>query len=199
MDGGHFEDFRRPKFLYTDLFHRLLSYICQKSHQTLRPRSCRVNQKFGPWISDYTDCNMIPFSVLEFLLGLSVTKNFSTRPYCQEHGKQQRRRAASVNPKGSPKRPVPGEPWKEVAIPSDNHPSEVGQKNHRHAQFRQHPRGIMHKNSSTLEPDNSQPTQISKWSRHDEMGFPVRYDTNLKLQAALFHFRTYVLSENTIS
>ena len=54
MDGGHFEDFRRPKFLYTDLFHRLLSYIFQKkSHQTLRPRSCRVYQKFGPWISDY--------------------------------------------------------------------------------------------------------------------------------------------------
>ena len=54
MDGGHFEDFRWPKFLYTDLFHRLLSYIFQKkSHQTLRPRSCRVNQNFDiSWILD---------------------------------------------------------------------------------------------------------------------------------------------------
>ena len=53
MDDGHFEDFRRPKFLYTGLFDRLLSYIFQKSHQTLRPRSCRVNQNFDiSWILD---------------------------------------------------------------------------------------------------------------------------------------------------
>ena len=34
---------------FIDYYH--ISF--KKSHQTLRPRSCRVNQKFGPWISDY--------------------------------------------------------------------------------------------------------------------------------------------------
>ena len=34
---------------FIDYYH--ISFT--KSHQTLRPRSCRVNQKFGPWISDY--------------------------------------------------------------------------------------------------------------------------------------------------
>ena len=36
---------------FIDYYH--ISF--KKSHQTLRPRSCRVNQKFGPWISDYID------------------------------------------------------------------------------------------------------------------------------------------------
>ena len=34
---------------FIDYYH--ISF--KKSHQTLKPRSCRVNQKFGPWISDY--------------------------------------------------------------------------------------------------------------------------------------------------
>ena len=38
LDGGHFEDFRRPKFLYTDLFHRLLSYIFQKKPSNFKAK-----------------------------------------------------------------------------------------------------------------------------------------------------------------
>ena len=36
--GRHFEDFRRPKFLYTNLFHSLLSYIFQKKPSNLKAK-----------------------------------------------------------------------------------------------------------------------------------------------------------------
>ena len=49
---------------FIDYYH--ISF--KKSHQTLRPRSCRVNQKFGPWISDYMDTIVFKFYVISFFL-----------------------------------------------------------------------------------------------------------------------------------
>ena len=39
----------------------------------------------------------------------------------------------------------------------------------------------MHNSTSRVEPDNSHPAQVSKWTGHEEMGFPVRYMCNTNL------------------
>ena len=44
LNGDHFGDFRRPKFLYIHPSCRRLVNIYQNRHQTFWPRSCRVNQ-----------------------------------------------------------------------------------------------------------------------------------------------------------
>ena len=36
----------------------------------------------------------------------------------------------------------------------------------------------MHNSTSRVEPDIIHLAQVSKWTGHEEMGFPVRYDTN---------------------
>ena len=55
---------------FIDYYH--ISF--KKSHQTLRPRSCRVNQKFGPWISDYKRLSGFLFKTLECLPERAVLK-----------------------------------------------------------------------------------------------------------------------------
>ena len=54
---------------FIDYYH--ISF--KKSHQTLRPRSCRVNQKFGPWISDYFKAILLWWFLL---FGVLVLKLF---------------------------------------------------------------------------------------------------------------------------
>ena len=49
---------------FIDYYH--ISF--KKSHQTLRPRSCRVNQKFGHWISDY-DVSLAVYNKLNVSVG----------------------------------------------------------------------------------------------------------------------------------
>ena len=50
---------------FIDYYH--ISF--KKCQQTLRPRSCRVKQKFGPWISDYFiielfDCSWVSLNAM---------------------------------------------------------------------------------------------------------------------------------------